>query len=67
MNSTLTFQFGKQWFIDFAPLKTKSLLVSLKCDNTDHPRLCLENCPIVEVPSLKVLGFVFDFGGLLCI
>ena len=54
------FQFGKQWFIDFAPSKTKSLLVSLNCDTTDHPPLFLNNCPIIEVSSLKVLGFVFD-------
>ena len=34
LNSDLValFQFGKQWFIDFVPLKTKSLLVSLKQD-----------------------------------
>ena len=30
-------QFGKQWFMDFAPLKTKSLLISLKRDIMDHP------------------------------
>ena len=44
-------QFGKQWFIDFTPLKTKSLLVSLKQDTIDHPPLFLDNCPIVEVSS----------------
>ena len=54
------FQFGKQWFIDFTPLKTKSLLVSLKQDTIDHPPLFLDNCPIVEVSSLKILGFMFD-------
>ena len=26
------FQFGQQWFMDFAPLKNKSLLISLKQD-----------------------------------
>ena len=53
-------QFGKQWFMDFAPLKTKSLLISLKRDTIDHPPLFLNNCPIAEVSSLKILGFVFD-------
>jgi len=33
-------QFGKQWFIDFAPLKTKSLLILLKRDTMDHPSDC---------------------------
>ena len=53
-------QFGKQWFMNFAPLKTKALLISLKRDTIDHPPLFLNNCPITEVASLKILGFVFD-------
>ena len=54
-------QFGKQWpwFMDFAPLKTKSLLISLKRDTMDHPPLFLNNCPIGEVSSLKILGFIY--------
>ena len=54
------FQFGQQWFMDFAPLKTRSLLISLKCDTFDHPPLFMNNCPIVEVSSLKILGFMLD-------
>ena len=50
-------QFGKQWFIDFAPLKSKSLLISLKHDTMNHPPY---NCQIAEVSSLKILGFMFD-------
>ena len=53
-------QFGKQWFMDFAPSKTRSLIISLKHDIIDHPPLFLNDCPIVEVSSLKILGFVFD-------
>ena len=53
-------QFGKQWFMDFAPLKTKSLFISLKRDAMDHLPLFLNNCQIVEVSSLKILGFMFD-------
>ena len=53
-------QFGKQWFMDFAPSKTRSLIISLKHDIIDHPPLFLNDCPIVEVSSLKILDFVFD-------
>ena len=53
-------QFGKHWFIDFALLKTKFLFISLKRDIIDHPHLFLNNCPIAEVSSLKILGCVFD-------
>ena len=53
-------QFGKQWFMDFAPLKTKHLLISLKRDIMDHPPLFLNNCQIAEESSLKILGFMFD-------
>ena len=53
-------QFGKQWFMNFAPLKTKSLLISLKRDTMDHPPLFLNNCQIAEVSSLKILSFMFD-------
>ena len=42
--------------MDFAPLK----IISLKHDTIDHPPLFLNNCPIAEVSSLKILGFVFD-------
>ena len=54
------FQFGQQWFMDFAPLKTKALLISLKRDTLDHPTPFMNNCPIAEVSSLKILGFVFE-------
>ena len=38
LNTHLTawFQFGQQWFMDFAPLKTKTLLISRKRDTFDH-------------------------------
>ena len=54
------FQFGQPWFMDFAPLKTRSLLISLKRDTFDHPPLFMNNCPIAEVSSLKILGFMLD-------
>ena len=62
LNTDLTalFQFGQQWFMDFVPLKTMTLLISLKCDTFDHPALFMNNCPIAEVLSLKILGFTFD-------
>ena len=45
--------------MDFAPLKTKSLLISLKRDTMDHPPLFLNKCKIAEVSSLKILSFMF--------
>ena len=48
------------WFMDFAPLKTRSLLISWKRDTIDHPPLFLNNCPITGMSSLKILGFVLD-------
>ena len=54
------FQFGQQWFMDFAPLNTRSLLISLKRDTFDHPPLFMNNRPIAEVSSLKILGFMLD-------
>ena len=62
LNGDLTalFRFGQQWFMDFAPLKTKSLLISLKRDTSNYLPLFMNNCPIVEVSSLKILGFMFD-------
>ena len=54
------FQFGQQWFMDFAPLKTKTFLISLKHDTFDHLALFMDNCPIVGVLSLKIPGFMFD-------
>ena len=46
--------------MDFTPLKTKSLLISLKRGTLDHPALFMNNCPIAEASSLKILGFMFD-------
>ena len=46
--------------MDFAPLKTRFLLISLKRDTFDHPPLFMNNCPIAEVSSLKILGFMLD-------
>ena len=57
---TALFQFGQQRFMDFAPLKAKTLLISLKHDTFDHPALFMNNCPIAEMSSLKILGFTFD-------
>jgi len=52
--------FGHPWNILFAPEKTFSLLISLKCDVSSHPPLFLNSIRIPEVTSVKVLGFVFD-------
>ena len=59
-NLAALFQFGRQWFMDFAPLKTKTLFISLKRDTFDHPALFMNDCLIAEVSSLKILGFMFD-------
>ena len=48
------------WFMDFAPLKIRSLLISLKHDTFDHPPLFMNNHLIAEVSSLKILGFMLD-------
>ena len=57
------FQFGQQWFMDFAPLKIKALLISLKRDTLDHPTLFINNCPIAEVSLLKILGLTLLLHG----
>jgi len=53
-------QYGVEWFIEFAPLKTKSLPVSLKVDRHDFPPLFLNGTHIIPEDSIKILGFVFD-------
>ena len=53
-------EYGTYWKIEFAPLKTFSLIVSLKSDISNHPPLYLNAVRIPEVSSVKVLGFIFD-------
>jgi len=53
-------QYGADWFIEFAPLKTKSLLVSLKVDKHDLPPRFLNGIHTIPEDSIKILGFVFD-------
>jgi len=53
-------EYGTYWNIEFAPLKTFSLIVSLKSDISNHPPLYLNAVRIPEVSSVKVLGFIFD-------
>ena len=53
-------EYGHHWNIKFAPLKTFSLVVSLKLDISNHPPLFLDGIQIPEISSIKVLGFVFD-------
>ena len=52
-------EYGTCWNIEFAPLKTFSLVISLKSDISDHPPLYLNAVHIPEVSSVKVLGFIF--------
>ena len=54
------YEYGCHWNIKFAPLKTFSLVVSLKSDISNHPPLFLDGIQIPKVSSVKVLGFVFD-------
>ena len=51
---------GHHWNIKFAPLKTFSLVVSLKFNISNHSPLFLYAIQILEVSSIKVLAFVFD-------
>jgi len=53
-------RYGVDWFIEFAPLKTKSLLISLKVDKHDIPPLFLNGIPITSEDTIKILGFIFD-------
>ena len=55
-------QFGKIWQIRFAPNKTFSLLIPLKCDllPNPHPPLTMDDSIIPESKSIKVLGFKCD-------
>ena len=61
MNLMLTlyvslYQFGQWWFMDFAPIKTKTQLIILKCNTFDHPALFMNNYLIAEVSSRNILG-----------
>ena len=42
----------------FTPLKTYNYISR---DTIDYLHLILNNCPIVEVSSLRFLGFMFNF------
>ena len=46
--------------MDFDPLKTKILLISLKRDTFNHPTLFMNNFLISEVSSLNILGSIFN-------
>ena len=46
--------------IKLAPLKTFSLVVSLKSDISNHPPLFFNGIQIPEVSFINVLGFVLD-------
>jgi len=56
-------QFGKTWNIKFAPVKTFSLLISLKRDLLPnlHPPMIMDDTIIPETNSIKVLGSTFDY------
>ena len=53
-------EYGTYWNIEFAPLKTFSLVASLKSDTSNHPSLYLNAVRIPEWSSVRVLGFIFD-------
>ena len=53
-------EYGHHRNIKFVPLKTFSLVVSLKLNIFNHPPLFLDGIQITEVSSVKVLGFMFD-------
>ena len=56
------YHFGLTWQIKFAPNKTSSLLISLKCDlqSSPHPPYFLNDSIIPETSTVQVLGFTFD-------
>ena len=51
-------RYGEQWFIEFAPLKTRSLLISLKSDKHDIPSIFLNDIQVLPEDSVKILGFI---------
>ena len=56
------YRFGLTLHITFAPNKTSSLLISLKCDlqSSPHPPLFLNDSVICETSTVQLLGFTFD-------
>ena len=52
--------YGMDWFIEFAPLKTMSSLISLKADKHDIPPFFLNGIQITPEDTIKILGFIFD-------
>ena len=46
-------EYGHHWKIEFAALKTFSLVVSLKSDLSNHPPLFLNDTLIPEVSSVR--------------
>ena len=54
-------EYGTYWSIKFVPLQAFPLVVSLKSDISNHSPLYLNTVCILEVSSVRVLGFIFDF------
>ena len=50
---------GKKWHIEFEPIKSHTLCISLKRNLKDNPSLVMDGIPIKEGETLSVLGFHF--------
>ena len=48
-----------RWLVEFAPEKTKSLLISRKKDLAGHPRILFKNQVIDEIQAHTYLGLLF--------
>ena len=51
---------GRRWHIEFEPLKSSAICVSLKRDVEEHPPLFMNGVLIKESKVLSILGFHFD-------
>ena len=54
---------AKKWLVDFNPNKTKSLVISSKREQENHPQLFMDQIPIQEVTSHGHLGLIFNCRG----
>ena len=53
-------KWSKTWLVDFCPNKTESMIISVKKQQTNHPRLFFCHTPIVDVKSHKHVGLWLD-------
>jgi hypothetical protein len=51
-------EWSKEWLIEFSPPKTKEMVISTKREETNHPRLFLDDVTVTTVKSHKHLGII---------